>query len=193
MELYSGSNVKNGVRKEYHNLFLGCVASDMYQITHAGREFGNIVPGRGFCQADPISSYLFLICIEGFTTIIKKYERRKLIRGIQVARGALIVSHMLFANDNYIFCRADKEEANQINHLLVVFDKASGHKISIEKSIVFFSKNVQVETRRDVCEVLRFKEANENCHYLGLVNLIGMNKTMMPGYLKERVQDRVKS
>lgn len=41
------------------NLFMECVISARYQISHAGQEFGYIVPQRGLLQGDPLSSYLF--------------------------------------------------------------------------------------------------------------------------------------
>lgn len=71
------------------NLFMYCVISAKYRISHARNEFENIVQGQGIRQGDPVSSYLFLICMEGLSTIIRNYESRKLLKGVQVARGAL--------------------------------------------------------------------------------------------------------
>lgn len=39
--------------------------------------------------------------------------------------------------------------------------------------------------------MLRFAEVEENNHYLGLANCIGNNKSVMLGYLKDKVQGRV--
>lgn len=100
------------------SLIMKCVTSARYEITHAGREFGNIILKRGLRQGDPLSSYLFLVCIEGFTSLIKKYESRRLLRGIQVARKAPRISHMFFADDCFIYCKVDKEEVNHIIYML---------------------------------------------------------------------------
>lgn len=68
--------------------------------------------------------------------------------------------HMFFANDSYIFCKENKAEASHIGRLLSMFEQAS------EKSIVFFSRNMDVGTKSRVNEVLRFAEAEEGSHYL---------------------------
>lgn len=68
---------KIGFIEEIVNLFMACVSSARYKISHAGREFGDIILKRGLRQWDPLSSYFFLVCIEGFTSLIREYERRK--------------------------------------------------------------------------------------------------------------------
>lgn len=69
---------KMGFDHKLVKLFMTCITSVCYQITHAGRSFGSIVPKRGIRQGDPLSSYLFLICMEGFTTLIDEFERKKI-------------------------------------------------------------------------------------------------------------------
>ncbi|XP_074377914.1 uncharacterized protein LOC141719436 [Apium graveolens] len=84
-----------------------CVTSVKYKICNSGKEFSDIVPSRGLHQGDPLSSYLFLICTEGFSTIMRRYEACGLLGGIKVARGAPTISHMLFADNSYILCKAN--------------------------------------------------------------------------------------
>lgn len=131
--------------------------------------------------------------MEGLSALIKEYEWRKMITGIQVARGATAISHMFFANDSYIFCRANREEATHVIQMLALFEKASGQKINIDKSNAFFSRNAKEDVKNESCGTLRFHEANDNSHYLGLPNLIGRNKSQMLGYIKDNMHDRVDS
>lgn len=79
---------KMGFDHKAIQLFMACVSSVQYQVSHAGRLFGSITPSRGIRQGDPLSSYLFLICIEGLTSLIREYEGKGLIQGIKVARTA---------------------------------------------------------------------------------------------------------
>lgn len=97
-----------------------------YKITHSGKEFGSIVPSRGIRQGDPLSSYLFLICMEGLTVLIQDNERRRLLIGIKVARGVPVLSHKFFADDSYIYCKAKGPMAAQVSHMLHVYERASG-------------------------------------------------------------------
>lgn len=130
---------KMGFSNHLIKLFMTCITSVNYQITRAGTRFGSIYPTRGLQQGDPLSSYLFLIYIEGFTTLIHDYERKGLIEGNKVARNAPSITHMFFfADDCYIFCKSSTKSANQVLNLLRVFEKASGHQINVDKSSVFF-------------------------------------------------------
>lgn len=112
----------------------------------------------------------------------------RLLRGIQVARGVPTISHMFFADDSYIFCKAISEDAIQVIKLLQTFEKASGQKINKEKSSIFFSRNTATEVRQDICNILGFAEATENAAYLGLPNILGRKKSAVLGYLKEHVK-----
>ena len=77
-----------------------------YTIVHVNREMENITR-RGLQQKDPLSLYLFIIGSEGLSALFRHYEKTGLIHGCSVARGAPKISHMLFANDTYIFCQAN--------------------------------------------------------------------------------------
>lgn len=103
-------------------MLLEYVTSVRYMINHVGMEFGNIVPSRGIRQGDPLSSYLFLICMEDLTPLIQLKERRKMIKGIHVVRGAQIISHMFFSNDSYIYCKAKSGDATQVVNMLKVYE-----------------------------------------------------------------------
>lgn len=122
-------------------LFMSCMTSVHYKISHAGRNFGSIVLERGLRQGDPLFSYLFLICIEGLTRVLQKFENRKLIHGIKVVGSAHAISHMFFVDDFYIFCKAKFESAHNVMDLLKIFERASGKQINVDKSSVFFSNN----------------------------------------------------
>ncbi|XP_074327492.1 uncharacterized protein LOC141665405 [Apium graveolens] len=129
--------------------------------------------------------------MEGLSVLIKEYEKRNNLTGIQVARRAPRLTHMFFADDTYSFCKANEREADHIVDLLQIFERASGQKINAAKSSVFFSRNTAQEFRDAICAMLRFKEAGDNTTYLGLPSMLGRNKSAMLGYLKDRMKEKV--
>lgn len=50
---------------------------------------------------------------------------------------------MLFADDCYLYCNASDVEAENMSRLLQVFEQASGQKVNLIKSVIFFSTNVK--------------------------------------------------
>lgn len=80
-----------------------CVKSVSYSFLRDGKIFGDVHPQRGIRQGDPISPYLYILCAEGLTGLMRIYEDSGLIHGCKVARGAPGISHMLFADDCYVF------------------------------------------------------------------------------------------
>lgn len=129
--------------------------------------------------------------MEGFTALIKDFERRNLLKGIQVARGAPSLTHMYFADDTYIFCKAKYEVANQVVAMLQIFEHASGQKINVDKSSIFFSRNAPQSEKMNICNILRVGEAGDNSTYLGNTKHAGRKRTAVFGYLKDRLRDRV--
>lgn len=158
-------------------LIMKCVCSAKYHICHAGRRFGSIVPTRGIRQGDPLSSYLFLICMEGLSILIQEYETRNNLAGIQVARGAPRLTHMFFADDTYIYCKVQMDQTDHVLDLLKIFECASGQKINSDKSYVLFTRNTYSGVKSVICNMLQFKEADSNTKYLGLPNILGRNKS----------------
>lgn len=146
-------------------------------------ECGYITLERGICQGEPLSSYLFLVCMEGLTAIIKDYDMRNLINSIQVVRGAPLIAHMLFAGYTCIYCKT--KTSNQVLKILNMFESASGYKINRAKSS--YDKNTEAQTKLVVESILSFNEADEGTQYLGLPNIIHGKKSPVLGYLKDRL------
>ena len=54
----------------------------------------------------------------------------------------LFRSHLFFADDSLLFCRANSEECNKVLELLSVYEEVSGQKLNKEKTALFFSNAV---------------------------------------------------
>ncbi|KAL0367396.1 UNVERIFIED_CONTAM: putative mitochondrial protein [Sesamum radiatum] len=66
------------LKLEFHSHFVDlvllCVSSVSYSIILSGRQFGHITPRSGLRQGDPLSPYLFLLCMDVLTSLISKAE-----------------------------------------------------------------------------------------------------------------------
>lgn len=74
---------------------------------------------RGLRQGDPLSLYLFTICDETLSGLIKREVECNHIHGIKISPRASMISHLIFSYDNIIFSKATLEEASYQFHLPV--------------------------------------------------------------------------
>ena len=89
---------------------MSCINLVMYLVLLNGVPGSNIKPSRGLRQGDPLSPYLFLVCAMGLQGLLHKAESEGLIRGVSICRSGSRVSHLYFADDSVLFCRAKESE-----------------------------------------------------------------------------------
>jgi hypothetical protein len=105
---------KMGFCRRWIELIMKCVSSVRYGIRVNGELSNEVIPERGLRQGDPLSPYLFLICAEGFSTLLNQAEQEGSLRRIKVCPGAPMVSHLLFADDSLILFRAKEGDAQKV-------------------------------------------------------------------------------
>jgi len=103
-----------------------CVEPVDYSLLVNGEQVGPIIPGRGLRQKDPLSPYLFIICAEGLSSLIRDAETRGVLTGTKVCRQAPSVSHLLFADDCFLFFKANTEHAHVMKDILSTYELTSG-------------------------------------------------------------------
>lgn len=182
-----------GFNVRWVNLVLQTITTFSYKTVHGQYDMGPIIPSRGVRQGDPISPYLFIICAEGLSALIRRNEARKLMTVIKVCNHAPSITHIVFADDYYLYCKANEEEAQSVLTMLKTFEYASGQKIKTSKSSVFFSTNMGDSSKSPICDVLGMQEADDRSTYLGLPNFLGRNKSSVPGFLKDKVMKIVEN
>ena len=67
-----GIMLKLGFDNRWVDLMMLCVSTVRYNVLVNGREVGPIIPKRGLRQGDPLSPYLFILCAEGLSSLIKR-------------------------------------------------------------------------------------------------------------------------
>ena len=114
---------------------------------------GNIIPHKRLRQGCPLSSYLFLLCAEGLSSLISRAEVEGSIMGFACKRTCPKVSHLFFADDSLLFCRAKRDECRAVKNLLGVYERASEQVVNGGKSSIMFSPNVTTDQRLELLKL----------------------------------------
>ncbi|XP_074371302.1 uncharacterized protein LOC141712314 [Apium graveolens] len=174
----------------FEDRVMNLVTSVFYSFVHNASVFGDVVPQRGVRQGDPISPYLYILCAEGLSSIIRRNEDARLLYGCVIARGVPAISHLLFADDCYFFFRANKPEANVMKRILDCYEDVSGQVINRLKSTIIFSPNTSDMDKEEVCEQLGVNVIQTPGTNLGMPRCIGRRKVATFSFLTERVQQK---
>ena len=63
---------KLGIHRRMVEVVMRCVCTVTYSVRNNGKPIGRITPSRGLRQGDPLSPYLFLLCAEGLSGLIRQ-------------------------------------------------------------------------------------------------------------------------
>ncbi|PNY14675.1 ribonuclease H [Trifolium pratense] len=182
-----------GFSNKWIHWMMLCVSSVNYSVLVNFEKVGPIIPGRGLRQGDPLSPYLFILVTEGLSTLLKKSLASGELHGVQICRGAPVVSHLLFADDCFLFCRSTVAETEQLMRILKTYGEASGQEINLTKSEVFFSRNLSIADQEDLSKIMGVKHVLGTGNYLGLPSMIGRKKKHIFAFIKDRIWKRINS
>ena len=109
------------------------------------------------------------------------------MEGLSICRNGPKISHLFFADDNIIFCKATLEECNALQKILPVYEKASGQQLNRTKTSLFFSSNTPEEVKEEIKNRVRAQVIQQHEKFLGLPSLAGRNKWNSYKEIKERL------
>lgn len=148
-----------------------------YQFCVNGSIIGPVFPKPGLRQGDPLSPNLFLICVEGLSNAPDKSGDKGSIHRCQISQSAPIISHPLFADDNFLFFRGTKEEAQAVKNILMAYKRSLGQSINYQKFRIYFSANIRRDKQIELSCILGVRNDISNTSYLRLPSLVGRSKS----------------
>lgn len=173
-------------------LIMSCVSSVTYFFLVNGEVIGYIAPTRGIRQGDPLSPYLFILCAEGLTSLFTRYERLGFIHEVSICREATNISHLLFADDNFLFMRASFKECWFLKQILHHYEDASGQCINFQKCAVSFLPNIRQEIQDQLAVYVGAMRVDVHDCYLGLPIVLGRNHSERFSYIKDHLWEKLK-
>lgn len=105
---------------------MSCVRSVEYLIVMNGIKWETFKLEKGLGQGDPLSPYLFLLCLEGFSSLLKLARREESIRGVKVGKSSLTLTHIFFTEDSILFGDASVEGAHILKVVINEYEGISG-------------------------------------------------------------------
>ena len=168
-----------------------CVTGPSMSVLWNGEKTDGFAPRRGLRQGDPLSPYLFVMCLERLCHQIDRAVGAKRWKPIRLSCGGPMLSHICFADDLILFAEASVAQIRVIRGILEAFCKSSGQKVSLEKSKIFFSKNVHRDLEKLISDESGIRSTKDLGKYLGMSVLQKRINKETFGEILERVTSRL--
>lgn len=101
-------------------------------------------------QGDPISPYLFFLCVEALSSMIEKANGEGVLTGVSTSKKGPQISHLFFAYDSLLFCRVIISQWENLTNILRIYETASGQRLNNNKTFLFFSRNTTLNEKEAI-------------------------------------------
>ena len=98
------------------------------------------------------------------------------MQGVAICNGAPNLSPLLFEDDSLIFCKATLAECDSLQHVLKVYEEASGQQLNRAKTSLFFSSNTENDVKEEIKIRFGAQIIKQHEKYIGLPSLVGRKK-----------------
>ncbi|KAH9659016.1 reverse transcriptase domain-containing protein [Citrus sinensis] len=157
-----------GLLERFIHLIMEYLSTAQMNVLWNGEMTEDFRPGRGIRQGDPLSPYIFVLCIERLSHGIIQAVNQGRWKPIRLTRIGTPLSHLFFADDLLLFLEANYAQVDVLNDVVENFCRSSGAKVSKKKTQIFFSKNVPVTLASRIDKALGFSITSNLGRYLGM-------------------------
>lgn len=115
----------------------GCLTSSRTSVLVNGAPTEEFAITKGVRRSDPLSSFLFIIAMEGLNQGIKRVLEKELIVGVTLPNNGPSISRLFYADDAIFVGRWDISSIKNLARILKCFYICSGLKVNFQKSRLF--------------------------------------------------------
>jgi hypothetical protein len=109
---------KLGFDEKWVKLIMQCITIVHYSVVVNGVPMGDLRPSREIRQGDPLSPYLFLLCVEVLSAQLQYADKMGMLSGVPTSSVGPRLNHLFFADDNLIFCKSQEGDWNRLTAIL---------------------------------------------------------------------------
>jgi ribonuclease HI len=173
------------------NLIMNCITSVQSNVLWNGNRSDFFKPQCGVRQGDPISPYLFVLCMDKLSHLIAEATENGKWKPMRAGRNGPLISHLMFADDLLLFGQAVDENMRAVMEVLNNFCAMSGQQVNYDKSSIFFSRNVSNGRRTVLSTQSGLKETQHLGKYLGVPALGRAPRVQDFQYLVEKIKGKL--
>lgn len=151
-----------------------CIESVHFDISINGHISEGWYPHRGIRQGDPLSPYIFIVCINFLILKFINGHRLGEFDGMQINKNTPSDRYLMFSDDCIIFCRSNNKSIEFIKNTMGKFEEEAGLSINWNKTKAYFSKNTPNNIIWETSKSLEIKTGNVGEKHLGLPLIIRM-------------------
>lgn len=162
---------KLGIPNNLIRAIMVCISSSSFRVLWNGEKTREFYPNHGLRQRDPLSPYLFVLCMERLGHMVNMLVDNGCWKPITLARNGPKLTHLCFADDIILFARADVEQARTVKNCLETFCQDAGLRVSLQKSSLIKSRNVPTTFAQTLSSILGISLTKKMGKYLGVPSL----------------------
>lgn len=113
---------------------MGCLDHPHFSVMINGASKDFFPSSRGIRQGNPLSPLLFTLVVDAFSALMAQATSTSIIKGFNIGRNRVKISHLQFADDTICFIRDEEQQISHLKLILQIFEKISGLKVNFLKS-----------------------------------------------------------
>lgn len=155
-----------GFPSRFTQWVMECISTPSFSIAINGSTHGFFKGKRGIRQGDPLSPFLFVICLEYLSRSMKAATNNTEFN-YHPKCGPLKITHLAFADDLMLFARGDTTSVRIMMQCLEQFGDCSGLRMNANKSNIF-TAGIQGQDLDEIQELVNMPRGSMPFRYLGI-------------------------